>query len=181
MARTEDELPRWAQIVIAAVIVGVLIWAFVPKHIIWVALGIGIAIVGVVVYLVYRRQGIAPFITLARRAYKWAIGTEKPSEARRPIVPVPSLSGSERALFIDAVGNRCEHPTCRIQHPLEVHHITPREQGGLNKVWNLIVLCPTCHELAQRNSYSKSLLKQWTQRHKYERRGLERSGKWKYY
>jgi len=55
MAKTEDELPRWAQIIIAAVIVGVLIWALVPKNIIWVALGIGIVIVGVVAYLVYKR------------------------------------------------------------------------------------------------------------------------------
>ncbi len=43
--------------------------------------------------------------------------------------------------------HRCQGPACgRIQF-LEVHHITPRQQGGANKPDNLITLCSACHRL----------------------------------
>jgi DNA mismatch repair protein MutS len=37
----------------------------------------------------------------------------------------------------------CSHPIAR---DLEVHHITPRSQGGSNALRNLIVVCQICHD-----------------------------------
>ncbi|MGQ9546018.1 MAG: HNH endonuclease [Dehalococcoidia bacterium] len=181
MARNRDELPRWVQIIIAAVIIGVVIYVLVPKPIIWVALGVAIAILAVVAYLAYKRQGIAAFTSFAKRAYNWLIGTQRPSEARSPkIVSLTPLSPDETSLLIDAVGSACENPHCRSQLNLEVHHIKRRAEGGTHSVWNLIVLCHGCHGNADRGAWSRSLLKRWTERHSRERNGLLRSGKWKY-
>jgi len=180
MARNGDELPRWVQIIIAAIIVGVIIWVFVPKPIIWVVLGVAIAILGVVAYLAYKRQGTSAFTSFAKRAYNWLVGTQKPSETNRPKI-ARSLSSDETSLLIDTVGNACENPRCRSQLNLEVHHIKPRAEGGTNSVWNLIVLCHGCHGHAGRTAWSRSLLKQWTKKHSFERSRLLRSGEWKDY
>jgi hypothetical protein len=179
MARNSDELPRWVQIIIAALIVGAIIWALVPKPILWVVLGVAIAILGVVAYLAYKRQGIAAFTSFAKRAYNWLIGTQKPSEARRPRI-VPPLSSDEASLLIATVGSACENPRCRSQLNLEVHHIKRRAEGGTHSVWNLIVLCHGCHGHAGRGAWSRSLLKQWIKKHSLERSRLLRSGEWKY-
>jgi len=179
MAKTENELPPWVQIIIAALIVGAIIWALVPKPIIWVALGVAIAILGVVAYLAYKRQGIAAFTSFAKRAYNWLIGTEKRSESKTPVVP--PLSPNETDLLIATVGDRCENPNCHTpQFNLEVHHIKPREQGGTNSVWNLIVLCHSCHGWAQKSNYKKSQLNRWIRYHSRERRRLQHSVEWKY-
>jgi hypothetical protein len=180
MARNGDELPRWVQIIIAAIIVGVIIWVFVPKPVIWVVLGVAIVILGVVAYLAYKRQGIAAFTSFVKRAYNWLIGTEKRSESKTPVVE--PLSSDQTDLLIAAVRDRCENPNCHTpQFNLEVHHIKPREQGGTNSVWNLIVLCHSCHGWAQKSNYKKSQLNRWIRYHSRERRLLLHSGKWKYH
>ena len=178
MSRNGDELPRWVQIIIAAIIVGVIIWVLVPKPIIWIALGVAIAILGVVAYLAYKRQGISAFTSFVKRAYNWLVGTEKPSETRRP--KIAPLSSDETSLLIVTVGSICENPRCRSQLNLEVHHIKPRAEGGSHSVWNLIVLCHGCHGHAGRGAWSRSLLKQWIKQHSRERSRLLHSGKWKY-
>jgi hypothetical protein len=71
------------------------------------------------------------------------------------------LSSKERAILRIAVGNKCENPSCREKLTLEVHHITPRAKGGLNKLSNLIVLCNNCHSKYQGGIYSKEILRQW--------------------
>lgn len=178
MARNNDELPRWVQIIIAAVIVGAIIWALVPRHIIWLALGIGIAILGVVAYLAYKRQGRTPFTDFARRAYNWLVGSHTRPQPTRP--KTPPLPGDDTSLLIAALGSACENPRCRSQLNLEVHHIRPRAEGGSHSVWNLIVLCHGCHGHAGRGAWSRSLLKEWVKQHSRDRNRLVRSGKWKY-
>ena len=43
--------------------------------------------------------------------------------------------------------HRCLAPGCGRTRFLEVHHITPRNQGGSNRPENLITLCGSCHRL----------------------------------
>lgn len=31
---------------------------------------------------------------------------------------------------------------------LQIHHVIPRGKGGCSEEWNLITLCPMCHQLA---------------------------------
>jgi len=186
MARNGDQLPRWSQIIIAAFIVGVFIWALVPKRIIWLTVAVAIAILGVVSYLAYKRQGIAAFTTFAKRAYNWLVGTQKSSQTEirpepdRPEI-APTLSPDEKSLLIVTVGSACENPRCQSQFNPEVHHIQPRAEGGSNSVWNLIVLCHGCHGHAGRKAWPRPLLKQWTNKHGFERKRLLDSGQWKHH
>jgi len=185
MANNTDELPRSVQIIIAALIVGAIIWALVPKPILWVILGVAIAIIGVLAYFAYKKEGTAPFKRFARRIFDWIFRGTKPSQPTAPTGPtaatrVPDLRGDERALFIHAIGDRCENPTCRKSGLLEIHHIKPKEQGGLNSVWNLIVLCPDDHRSAQRGIPDKLRLQQWVQDHRNQRLNLLHSRQWKY-
>jgi len=38
----------------------------------------------------------------------------------------------------------CDHQT-NYRTQINEHHIKPKELGGCNKKWNLISLCPNCH------------------------------------
>jgi hypothetical protein len=40
---------------------------------------------------------------------------------------------------------RCQVPGCQAHANLDVHHITHREHGGTNDLWNLITLCEAHH------------------------------------
>lgn len=31
---------------------------------------------------------------------------------------------------------------------LQIHHVVPRGRGGCDEEWNLVTLCPMCHQLA---------------------------------
>lgn len=47
-------------------------------------------------------------------------------------------------------GRRCR--ICGESRAVDVHHITPRAQGGSDDASNLITLCPTHHALQHRRS-----------------------------
>jgi hypothetical protein len=61
-------------------------------------------------------------------------------------------------LFFDRAEQSCEWCEEPYDH-LEVHHIVPRREGGPNEPENLIVLCPNCHENADREAISRSKLR----------------------
>jgi len=179
MAKTSNELPRWAQVIIIAFILGAIIWALVPKHIIWVAIAVALVILAVVSYLAYKKQGLAPFTSFAKRVYYWLSASSKPSDASTSTT-ASDLTSTERALFIHYTGNRCEDPTCRKTGNLEIHHIKPRHEGGTNSVWNLLVLCPNHHDLANKSIPPRARQSLWVQDHRSQRIRLLRSGRWKY-
>lgn len=43
--------------------------------------------------------------------------------------------------------HRCQVWGCGCTQDLEVHHIIPRSQGGLDVAWNLITLCSKHHRM----------------------------------
>jgi len=184
VATNEDELPRWAKILIAVFFIGIIVWAIVPGKTLYTIIGIALAIIIGVSYLIYRKRGIEPFKSFAKKSYEWLKGgqqqvtTEDKQPTKTEIVRIPPLSGRERAQIIDAIGNKCENPNCREKYPLEVHHIKPRAEGGTNKLSNLIVLCNNCHGKFQGGIYSKELLRQWISGKK--RRRFRYYLKWNY-
>lgn len=72
---------------------------------------------------------------------------------------VPPLSEKyKNQLIFDRADQHCEWCEERFDH-LQVHHIKPRSAGGPNRPGNLIVLCPTCHDKADRNTMAQSKLR----------------------
>lgn len=81
--------------------------------------------------------------------------------------PVPliedetSLTKEDINNLVNAVWYRCENPYCKYTSFLTVHHIVDEKDGGTNKLDNLIVLCPYCHDLAHRNEMPVEEMSEW--------------------
>jgi|GEM_PF-1579016 len=82
-----------------------------------------------------------------------------------PTIPVvseeSSLTQEEKNLLMNAVWYRCENPYCKYTHFLDVHHIISESDGGSNKLDNLIVLCPYCHDLAHKGEIPLKKMIEW--------------------
>ena len=146
-------------------------------------------VVAVLAFSLWRSQRFRTFLFgTVKKAAKGLVyepeeatrGADPAAMSRSGFTPVPSLTQNERDLFILYIGSRCERPDCPEPNVHDIHHIKPREEGGNNSVWNLIVLCPNHHRLAQNGIPSRSQQRLWAQRHKNERYRLLRSGKWRY-
>lgn len=70
----------------------------------------------------------------------------------------PAPESLKNKLIFDRANQQCEWCKESYDH-LQVHHIEPRSEGGPNEPKNLIVLCPNCHENADRESIPRSKLK----------------------
>ncbi len=86
-------------------------------------------------------------------------------EGQAPPVPLiedpSSLTLDEKNTLVNAVWYRCENPYCKYTSFLSVHHIVEEKDGGNNKLDNLIVLCPFCHDLAHRNEMPEKEMREW--------------------
>ena len=92
--------------------------------------------------------------------------TDNPAiDATAPPVPLvedeTTLTDDEKNQLVNAVWYRCENPYCKYTSFLGVHHIIDEKEGGTNKLDNLIVLCPYCHDLAHRNEIPEKELRDW--------------------
>lgn len=74
----------------------------------------------------------------------------------------PPLAQRDKEIMINKVGTRCCYPHCPETLALEVHHITPRAEGGTNDENNLIVLCNNHHHLADRGAIPKDRLRMYS-------------------
>jgi 5-methylcytosine-specific restriction endonuclease McrA len=81
------------------------------------------------------------------------------NELESEVGRVPPLSQRDKEIMISKVGTRCCYPNCGETISLEVHHIIPRSEGGINKENNLIVLCNNHHHLADRGAIPRERLK----------------------
>jgi len=70
----------------------------------------------------------------------------------------PTPEKLKNDLIFDRADQQCEWCEESFDHP-HVHHIKPRREGGPNDPDNLVVLCPNCHEKADRNAIPRSKLK----------------------
>jgi hypothetical protein len=85
-----------------------------------------------------------------------------PSDPPIPIIEdETSLSTEDQNQLVNAVWCRCENPFCKYTRFLGVHHILDEKEGGTNKLDNLIVLCPYCHDLAHKNEIPEAEMRSW--------------------
>lgn len=69
----------------------------------------------------------------------------------------PAPQSLKDDLYFERAEKECEWCETRVDSP-DVHHITPRSEGGANRSGNLIVLCPNCHRKADRGIIGRSKL-----------------------
>ena len=148
----------WIGLIVVALVAYALIADWWKEHAAlgWVILALVLVLLA---FLLYRFPGFrARLFNALKTAIPRAIHESTPTSTSQS---TRALTQSERDLFIYCIGNRCEKPGCPERNVHEVHHIKPKQEGGKNTVWNLIVLCPTCHTLAQKNIPSRSTQRFW--------------------
>ncbi len=178
--RVRSEL--WIGLIFVALLAYALVADWWKEHAVlgWAILGIVLALLG---FSFYRFRKFRNWLFGKVRSASDRLIHEPEESAVASTPPrsaVPSLTQNDRDLFIEFMGGKCEYPNCPERNALEIHHIRPREEGGNNTVWNLLVLCPNHHTLAQKNIPPRSRQRLWAQKHGNQRRRLLRSGKWKY-
>jgi hypothetical protein len=90
------------------------------------------------------------------------IPSENNDESPMPLIDdETSLSVEEKNQLVNAVWYRCENPFCKFTQFITVHHIIEEKDGGTNKLDNLIVLCPYCHDLAHRKEIPEKEMRDW--------------------
>lgn len=72
-----------------------------------------------------------------------------------------TLTDEDKNQLVNAVWYRCENPYCKYTSFLGVHHIVDEKDGGNNRLDNLIVLCPYCHDLAHRKEIPVEEMQDW--------------------
>jgi len=66
-----------------------------------------------------------------------------------------------RVKVLTEAGFRCAVPTCNSIIAIDLHHIVHVSDGGLNKVDNLLALCPTCHALYHKGVIPHESIRAW--------------------
>ncbi|HSW57034.1 MAG TPA: HNH endonuclease signature motif containing protein [Dehalococcoidales bacterium] len=85
-----------------------------------------------------------------------------PSAPSIPLVDdETSLTEEDKNQLVNAVWYRCENPYCKYTSFLGVHHIVDEKEGGSNRLDNLIVLCPYCHDLAHHREIPEAEMRDW--------------------
>ena len=179
----------WIILIFVALVAYALIADWWKEHVVLgrVILGIVVAVLALSLWRfpAFRARLVTPLKTaidgLIHQSPEQIESTPAPgAESTTEFTPVRPLTQSDRDLFFEYIGHRCEKPNCRESNVHEIHHITPRPEGGRHDVWNLIVLCPTHHKHADNNIPPRSRQRHWAGLHRKARRRLLDSGKWKY-
>jgi hypothetical protein len=65
-----------------------------------------------------------------------------------------AIPPSVRAKVLARDGHRCTTPGCGATRFLEVHHVTPRGEGGPNRAENLVTLCSRCRRFTHAHRHA---------------------------
>lgn len=123
-------------------------------------LGIGLLVAGIIPF------GYAGYLLKTedwRSAWEFLVTAEEDNQSSggssddTEKTPPPSEKLKNELIF-ERANQQCEWCEESYDH-LQVHHIKPRREGGPNEPENLIVLCPNCHENADREAIPRSKLK----------------------
>lgn len=115
----------------------------------------GIGIFGYAGHL-FREEGLSRAWSFLAGSGEFGGNSRGSTEETKKTPPAPEKLKNE--LYFERANRSCEWCEERIDQP-DVHHITPRSEGGSNRPNNLIVLCPTCHRRADRGAISRSKLR----------------------
>ena len=111
---------------------------------------------GVVVYRNDGARAALEFFLIAGDEKSESEKTDSSDDRQEKTPPTPQSLKDD--LYFDRASQGCEWCDNRTDQP-EVHHITPRSEGGPNEPSNLIVLCPGCHAKADRGAISRTKLR----------------------
>ncbi|GAB3941024.1 HNH endonuclease signature motif containing protein [Corynebacterium tapiri] len=79
--------------------------------------------------------------------------------AQKLSTPQRFATNAQVKALLELWGKKCAVPGCSHTRWLEFHHITPWEEGGVTKTFNLLPLCSHCHSLV-----TDGLAKIWVDR-----------------
>lgn len=127
-------------------------------------LGAGIGGIGVAILawagIIFRTQGWAAALDfLVTVDDEETSGGSTSSTSDEPETTPPTPESLKNELIFGRANQYCEWCTDGSLDNPEVHHITPRNEGGPNDPDNLIVLCPTCHRKADNGGVSRTKLR----------------------
>ena len=111
-------------------------------------------------YVVYKKEKqILPFVILR---FLWNLikimSSTKPNSEKEKASP-PLTEYEKNGIIFELARGKCEHLDCNIQDELELFYIVPRNEGGGNTFDNLVVLCPSHYDIADKGVISKGLLR----------------------
>ena len=86
-------------------------------------------------------------------------GSGKPSSHLRE--DETTLKDEEKNELVNSVWCTCENPYCKFTKFLDVHHVVDENDGGTNRLDNLIVLCSFCHDLAHKDEIPVEEMRGW--------------------
>ncbi|MFC2008624.1 HNH endonuclease [Chloroflexota bacterium] len=158
----------WAGVLIA-VAAAAIIWDTVPHWILYVIGGLVVAVIVDWLITRLRHSGLLHLIGLARLGSRSSdergnVGTSS------QLTALPRLSSADQARLRRVVGDRCENPFCKQpdHRGLQVHHIIPRRNPrSTNKLDNLSVLCPNCHDDANHGRPGTAVQQGWARDRKW--------------
>lgn len=119
-------------------------------------LAIGFAVLGVT-YWKFSSEGTGAAVEFLLSTGDDNSNTADQNESNTQKTP-PASESLKNELYFERADRQCEWCDTEVDSP-DVHHITPREDGGPNDSENLIVLCPNCHRKADRGVISRSKLR----------------------
>lgn len=154
-----EDLSIGMMALILLVIGGALLYAFgINFSETWSQIGIGAILIGLLIIgyaaNVAREEGLSAAADLLSTTISGQNESTGSADEKTPSAPqrLKTKLKNERA---DRTCEFCNEQTDR----LEVHHIIPRAEGGPNDPDNLIVLCLTCHDKAERGVYNRDELR----------------------
>lgn len=121
--------------------------------------GLGITIVAWAAFLGWMqgwREAVEFLVTVDEEVPSSTAHGSDTSDEPKPTPPAPEKLKNE--LIFGRAEQECEWCGEFLDNP-EVHHIEPRSEGGPNEATNLIVLCPTCHQKADKGGISQTKLR----------------------
>jgi predicted restriction endonuclease len=62
--------------------------------------------------------------------------------------------GNKTALYVRLMNYKCANPGCMHGFDVNGHHITPLQDGGDDKYWNIVCLCKKCHKSAHTSTFT---------------------------
>jgi hypothetical protein len=83
-----------------------------------------------------------------------------------------------KRLVLHESGYHCGNPVCRCILTLDIHHLVPVSEDGVNVAENLLALCPNCHALHHTGEIPPESLRAWkmlllAMNEAYDRRSID--------
>lgn len=137
----------------------IIIFTFLPFLYLLITAAVVLIFLTVGTYIYYKKKNqFLPYVVVR---FLWDFikisSSSKPTSKKEPS---PPLTGYEKnGIIYELAKGKCEHLDCTTEDNLELYYIVPRSRGGENTYDNMVALCPTHYEMAEKGVISKGALK----------------------